>query len=125
MITESFDDKTQPVVSFGDFYDEQKHLIDVCLVTFSKQIYDNVLKTFDCEKIAEIQVANGDIPIYRFNHSGMDIGIYLSGIGSTLAAQFCIESNFLIGATKYIMFGSAGSLDGDITDRKFVIPTDV
>ena len=123
MITESFDDKTQPVVSFGDFYDEQKHLIDVCLVTFSKQIYDNVLKTFDCENIAEIQVANGDIPIYRFNHSGMDIGIYLSGIGSTLAAQFCIESNFLIGATKYIMFGSAGSLDGDITDRKFVIPT--
>lgn len=123
MITDSFDDKTPPIVSFGDFYGEQKHLIDTCLVTFSKQIADNVLETFDCTQIADIHAANGLIPIYQFTHKGRDIGFYLSGIGSTLAAQFCIESNYLTGATKYIMFGSAGSLDGEKTAGKFIVPT--
>ena len=123
MITDSFDNKTPSIVSFADFYGEQKHLIDTCLVTFSKQIADSVLDTFDCAKIADIHAANGFTPIYQFTHEGKNIGFYLSGIGSTLAAQFCIESSYLTGATNYIMFGSAGSLDGEKTTGKFVIPT--
>ena len=38
MITDSFDDKTQPIVSLSDFYGEQKHIVDVCVITFSRQI---------------------------------------------------------------------------------------
>ena len=112
MITDSFDDKTPPVVSLSDFYGERKHIVDVCIILFSKQIYDHVLKTFECEKIAEISAANGSTPIWKFRHSGIDIGFYLTGIGSTLAAQFCIEANWMTGATRFIMFGSAGSLPG-------------
>ena len=123
MITDSFDIKTQPITNFHSFYGEQKHLVDVCIVTFSKQIYDSVLETFDCEKIAEIGACNGNAPIYRFTRDGQEIGLYLSPMGSSLAAQYCIESNWLIGATKYIMFGSAGSLDGEKTSGRFVIPT--
>jgi Uridine phosphorylase len=123
MITDSFDIKTQPITNFRSFYGEQKHLVDVCIVTFSKQIYDSVLETFDCEKIAEIGACNGDTPIYRFTRDGQEIGLYLSQLGSSMAAQCCIESNWLIGATKYIMFGSAGSLDGEKTSGRFVIPT--
>ena len=123
MITDSFDNQTQPIVSLSDFYGEKKHLIDTCLITFSKQIYDNVLATFDCEKIAEISAANGNTPIWKFRHEGREIGCYLSGLGSTLAAQFCIEANWMTGATSFIMFGSAGSLDGEKTRGRFVIPT--
>ena len=123
MITDSFDDKTQPIVSLSDFYGEQKHIVDVCVITFSRQIYDHVLENFHCEKIAEISAANGKIPIWKFRRDGMDIGFYLSGIGSTLAAQFCMETNWTTGATRFIMFGSAGSLDGEKTSGKFVIPT--
>lgn len=123
MITDSYDIETQPIVSFADFYGEQKHLVDICVPTFSNEIYDSVLATFDCEKISEIQAVCGSIPIYRFTHKGKCIGFYLNGIGSALAAQFCIESSYLTGATKYIMFGSAGSLDGEKTTGKFVIPT--
>ena len=123
MITDSFDSKTEPLVSFSHFYGEQKHLIDTCLVTFSRQIADNVLATFDCSRIAEIHAANGSVPIYQFNHGGREIGLLLTGIGSTLAAQFCIETNWLTGAEKFIMFGSAGSLDGQKTAGRFVIPT--
>ena len=78
MITDSYDIETQPIVSFADFYGEQKHLVDICVPTFSNEIYDSVLATFDCEKISEIQAVCGSIPIYRFTHKGKCIGFYLN-----------------------------------------------
>ena len=123
MITDSFDIETPAIPRFDSFYGEQKHIVDTCIVTFSKQIYDSVLETFDCVKIAEIGACNGVTPIYQFTHGGIAVGFYLSAIGSAMAAQCCLESNWLTGATKYIMFGSAGSLDGEATTGKFVIPT--
>ena len=123
MITDSFDVKTPPIPKFSSFYGEQKHLVDTCVITFSKEIYDRVLATFDCKKIAVITTSNGDVPIWKFTHDGMETGFYLSMIGSAMAAQCCIESNWLIGSTKYIMFGSAGNLDAEATAGKFIIPT--
>ena len=123
MITDSFDITTPAITNFGSFYGEQKHIVDVCIITFSREIFNSVLKSFRCEQIAAICACNGTTPLYRFTHDGMAIGIYLSPLGSTMAAQFCIESNWLIGATKYTMFGSAGSLDRDVTNGRFVIPT--
>ncbi|MBQ1442003.1 MAG: nucleoside phosphorylase [Clostridia bacterium] len=123
MITDSFDVKTPPIPKFSSFYGEQKHLVDTCVITFSKEIYDRVLATFDCKKIAVLTTCNGDVPIWKFTHDGMETGFYLSMIGSAMAAQCCIESNWLIGSTKYIMFGSAGNLDAEATAGKFIIPT--
>ena len=53
----------------------------------------------------------------------MKIAGYLSHIGSALAGSDVINANWLTGADKFIMFGSAGSLDSNATDGKFVIPT--
>ena len=44
-------------------------------------------------------------------------------IGSALAGGDVIDVNWLTGAVKFIMFGSAGSLDSGLTTGKFVIPT--
>ncbi len=122
MITESFDNKTEPILGLRDFYGVQKHLIDVCLIIFSREIYDTVLETYECEKIGAIQAANGESPIYKFNYNGNEVGFYLTAIGSTVASQYAIEANWLTGASKFIMFGSAGSLDGEKTTGKYVLP---
>ncbi len=124
MITDSFDNKTQPVLTLKDFYGERRHLVDICLITFSENIYDCILSTFRCEKIAEISAPNGNTPVYKFNYHGKDIAFYLSCIGSTAAAEYAIEANWLTGVSKFIMFGSAGSLDGEKTANKYVIPTE-
>lgn len=124
MITDSFDNETKPILTLKDFYGERKHLIDVCLITFSKSISDYILSAFRCEKIAEIEACNGNTPIYKFAYQGKDIAFYLSPVGSTAAAHFSIEANWLTGASKFISFGSAGSLDGEKTTNKFVIPTE-
>lgn len=124
MITDSFDDKTQPLFTLKDFYGERKHLVDICLVVFSKDIFDYILSTFPYEKIAAMEAVNGSYPIYKFAYCGKDIAFYLSCVGSTAAAHFLIEANWVTGASKFIMFGSAGSLDGEKTANKYVIPTE-
>ena len=58
-----------------------------------------------------------------FDIEGMKIAGYLSHIGSALAGGDVIDVNWLTGAVKFIMFGSAGSLDSGLTTGKFVIPT--
>lgn len=123
MITDSFDPKTEPIISPGAFYGEQKHICDTCIVIFSKVIYENVLNSFPCEKIAEIHACNGDFPIYSFTYRGKKITFYLSWVGSTAAATDVIETNWLTGATKFVMFGSAGSLNRRETEGKYVVPT--
>lgn len=124
MITDAFDNNSEPIVTLKSFYGEQKKTLDVCMIILSKNIYDKIIGLYNCEKIAEIHASNGSYPIYKFIHEGKDIGFYLSGIGSTLAAQFCIVANWLTGATQFIMSGSAGSLDKVKTNNKFVIPTE-
>ena len=61
--------------------------------------------------------------MYVFDIEGMKIAGYLSHIGSALAGGDVIDVNWLTGAVKFIMFGSAGSLDSGLTIGKFVIPT--
>ncbi len=124
MITDSFDNKTQPIFTLKDFYGERKHLVDICLVIFSKNIFDYILSNFRHEKIAVMEAVNGNNSVYKFAYQGKDIAFYLSCVGSTAAAHFLVEANWLTGASKFVMFGSAGSLDGEKTTNKYVIPTE-
>ena len=123
MITDSFDEKSKPIISLKDIYGAQKHLTDVCIITFSEFIYKAIIDACECKKIAEINACNGNIPIYAFRENERVIAFYLSPIGATMASECLAEVNWLTGASKFIMFGSAGSLDGSKTAGKFIIPT--
>lgn len=123
MITDAFDNTTEPLVSLADFYGEQKHMMDRCLVTFSGEIHRYLLQHFPCERIAEITSANGSCPVYETVYGGVKTAFYLSPIGSTLAAQAVMEVSWVTGAEHFVMFGSAGSLDPEVTEGKYVIPS--
>lgn len=124
MITDCFDIETEPIINVSDFYGEQKHLVDVCLILYSWEIQEHLLNTFECEKIGELGVCNGKIPIYKINYKGKDVAFYLTGIGSAVAATLCYETSWAIGAKKFIMFGSCGSLDREQTHGKYIVPAE-
>ncbi len=123
MITDAFDNSE---VLFGpkNFYGEQKHLCNKCIIVFSEQIFAYMLETYTYEEAGIIRCCNGITKVYVFEIDGMKIAGYLSHIGSAMAGGDVIDVNWLTGANKFIMFGSAGSLDSDATDGKFVIPTE-
>ncbi len=124
MIIHDYDDKTKPVIDVGVFYGEKKHLLDKCLILFSKEIHDHLLSSFSCEVIGHIGACNGVTPIYRFDLDGESVAFYLSAIGSAIASGSCYEVHWQTGATKFLMFGSCGSLDGARTKGKYIVPTE-
>ncbi|MBP3816052.1 MAG: nucleoside phosphorylase [Firmicutes bacterium] len=129
MITDSFD-RSKPIITPGDYYGEQKHILDICIITFSKVIFQEVLDNYRSQSLrkeGEIVSCGGNIPIYSFEiedlkGEAMRIGILLSSIGSVAAGINITECNWLTGATKFIMFGSAGALNEPLTKGKYVVP---
>lgn len=124
MITDCYDISTEPMMTLKEFYGEPKQLVDICLIIFSVEIHSHLLNTYECEQIAVLRSCNGNIPIYKLNYKGTDIAFYLTGIGSALASALCYDTSWVTGATKFIMFGSCGSLDREKTEGKFIIPTE-
>lgn len=123
MIGDFFDMESDPIVNLEAFYGPRRHLLEKCLVIFSKVIYDDLLKQFDCKKIAEIGACNGNRPVWSFSYQQENVAFYLSPIGSALAGATVAEVNHLTGARKFVMFGSCGSLDSEITNGRYIVPT--
>ena len=124
MIIHDFDNSTPSMIDMEAFYGPKQHLLDKCLILFSKQIHDHLLETNDCTVIGHIGACNGNTPIYRFLLDGEPVAFYLSAIGSALASGFCYEVHWQTGVTKFVMFGSCGSLDGAATRGRYIVPTE-
>lgn len=122
MITDSYDTESEPIVDLEAFYGAKKELVEICLVIFSREIYRHLLAEYKCRQIGEVSVCSGNIPIWSFQRGGREIAFYLSLIGAACAGELTVEVNHLTGAHRFIMFGSCGSLDKDITEGKFIIP---
>ena len=124
MIIHDYDDRTEPVVRLEAFYGPQKHLVDKCLILFSKEIHEYLLSHYDCAVIGQIGSCIGNVNIYRFRPADEPVAFYLSAIGSAVASGFCYEVHWQTGATKFLMFGSCGSLDGERTRGRYIVPTE-
>ena len=120
MITDAFD-KSEVLFGPKDFYGEKKNLCDKCIIVFSEVIFEYMLETYEHEQAGVIRCCNGVTAVYVFEIEGMKIAGYLSHIGSALAGSDVIDANWLTGADKFIMFGSAGSLDSNTTGGKLFI----
>ena len=62
-----------------------------------------------------MKAANRIKPVYLLNVNNLKIAFYLSEIGASLSGTDIIEVNWMTGAKKFILFGSAGSLDKETT----------
>ena len=95
----------------------------MCIVLFSKVIYEELQRRYPCTLAAQLGACNGNIPICTFDLDGKTVAFYLSPIGSAMASTGVIEANWRTGATKFVMFGSAGALDREKTAGHYVVPT--
>lgn len=124
MITDCYDISTEPMMTPEVFYGPAQHHVDVCLIIFSAEIHSHLLSTYECRQIAEHRACNGTIPVYKFTYKGKELAFYLTAIGSALASGLCYDTSWVTGATKFIMFGSCGSLDREKTEGRFILPTE-
>ena len=123
MITSSYHDEKESLFSPGAFWGEQKNICDTAIVTFSHEIYNSVLQRYPHREAGHIASANGIRPVWILDAGGREIIFYKSYIGSCMAGNAIIEMWWQTGVKKLILFGSAGSLDSELTTGKLVIPT--
>ena len=124
MIIDSFDIESEAIITPSSFFGEKNKLCDIAIATFSREIFPAVLEHFPNEKIGEMKAANRIKPVYILNVNNLKIAFYLSEIGACLSSTDIIEVNWMTGAEKFIVFGSAGSLDKEKTRGNYVIPTE-
>ena len=105
MITDSYRSEKESIFSPEAFLGERKHICDTAIATFSGEIFNSVLEKYPHKEVADVTTVNGSKPVYLLDINGKNVVFYLSAIGSALA------------------FGSAGSLDNEATDGRYVIPT--
>lgn len=111
MISDSFDMESEAIITPSSFFGEKGKICDIAIATFSREIFPAVLKLFENEKIGEMKAANRIKPVYLLDVNNLKIAFYLSEIGASLSGTDIIEVNWMTGAKKFILFGSAGSLD--------------
>ena len=123
MITESYCAEKEALFSPGASLGERKNICDAAIATFSGIIHNAVLEKYAHQVVGQINTVNGQTPIYLLDVDGRNIIFYLSPVGSCVAGTFIIEAQWQTGFQKLIIFGSAGALDSEATDGKYVIPT--
>lgn len=121
MITEGFS-RERAVISPEDIYVPKGKLFDVCICTFSPAILGELLEKYPSRTAAECGSVKGAQPIYAFEAEGKTFGAFCISVGSAIAGTEIIDINFICGAEKFIVFGSAGALDKKAIAGRYVIP---
>lgn len=123
MITESYSEEREALFSPSAFLGERKYLCDTAIATFSGEIFQAVINKYPHREVAHTGSANGHKAIYAVEIDGMEIVFYLSSIGSCLAGNDLIETQWQTGVKNLIIFGSCGALDSEAAKGKYIIPT--
>ena len=119
-IIDSFDE-SKPIITPDKFYKKIEKITDICIVTFSYHVRDEVLKRYKAKEINYVACCNGHIPIYYLEE--LDVLFFMSWIGSASAGSILEETAYFTGASKFIYFGSCGILDPKYKN-KYIVPTE-
>lgn len=121
-IIDTFDDKSEPIVSPKDLITPAKGLPEIIIGVFSKKFIDVFLKTYKHDIVSYIHDGI-DISIYKFKYKNKEIGLFQTIIGGAVSAGI-LEEVIAMGGRKFLYFGSAGSLNKNITSGHLVVPTE-
>lgn len=117
-----FDGSTPELVRPQDFNGTHEKICDVCIITFSHTVVEKAMERFACEQVAHMGSVCDILPVYVLTYKGKKIAFFMSTIGSTAAGICMEETNCLVGATKFVMFGSCGALDSRIPSGGLIVP---
>jgi hypothetical protein len=98
-IVSSFDNESKSIIDLDDIFKAPNHIADICIVTFSIQVKEMVLKQYNCKHVGFTKTANGNIDVYSFIVNGKTILFYMSPIGSACAACVMHEIHYVTGAS--------------------------
>lgn len=97
--------------------------VDVCIINFSYKIMDALIEDGLVEPADDkcIHSVSCVYPLYRYK--GANIGIIKTTVGAPITATMIEEVGYCYSCNKFVMFGSCGGLDKELTAGKIIVPT--
>ena len=122
MITDAFDNQSPAIIQ--PQVNENAPKADACILTFSWQIEQFVLKNYPCKRIGSFWFATGETPVYMIDYKGKKFGFFKTYVGAPACVGTVEDSRAVLRTDKYIVFGGAGCLNKEIAHGKVMVPTD-
>jgi predicted acetyltransferase/purine-nucleoside phosphorylase len=122
-IINSFDVDQTAVINPGDVLEKQKHKLDICIINFSYKIMDALLEDDLLELIDDttLKCVSCIFPLYVYK--GTNIGVVKTEVGAPMTVSLIENVAHAFSCKRFIMFGSCGGLDKNITANKLIVPT--
>ncbi len=123
MITDTFSSKSEPILKPDMICKQAKGKCDICIMMFSHKIVKIARTIWPTEVIGEVGTGVTSIPVYKTTYKGTDVCYFAAPYGAPPSAACLAEANHLLGAKKFIVFGSCGLIDTSLTGKKIIVPT--
>lgn len=122
MITNAFDDQSPAIIQ--PQINENAPAVDACILTFSWQIEQFVIRNYPCRRIGSFWFATGETPIYRLDYKGKRFAFYKTYVGAPACVGTVEDTLSVFRTKKYVAFGGAGCLNKEIAHGKVMVPAE-
>ena len=97
--------------------------LDVVIVNFSYKIMDALLESGLLEPILGAEVRYVSCVCQMYVLKGTDIGVIQTQVGAPFTAGVIEDAGYGFDCNHFILFGSCGGLDKDLTAGRLIVPT--
>ncbi|MDR0896486.1 MAG: nucleoside phosphorylase [Oscillospiraceae bacterium] len=120
-ILDSFDDRTEALISPSDFAPPIPGFPAVAVVCFTEREREIFLSEYPAEPIT--QMLSGDVvTVYQTQYRDQPIAFYRSQVGGAATAAL-MDAMIAKGCKRFVFFGACGALDAAIAPHQLIVPT--
>lgn len=122
-IIDSFEPNGEAIINAKDVIGKSNIKLDACIINFSYHIMDALISDGLVELIDDeiISSVSCKFPIYRY--IGTNIGVVKTTAGAPITSGLIEEIACAFTCSNFVLFGSCGSLDRQISEGKIIVPT--
>ena len=124
MITNSFDNKSKPIIQPEDIYEKAESNEKVTIVTFSSFLISYLVDAYKLQLYKTFRSVGDTIFVYSLKLDDKEFFIYKTQIGAAVSGLLMQEVAVSTGSHKFIFFGSSGVLDEDKCRGKIIVPSE-
>ena len=120
-IIDTFDDKSNAIISPSDIAKRGKNVPEVAVAAFSDRAIEVLESEYSPEIIGKLN-AGGVIPIYAIDFGGSLVAVYRTVVGASSTVAL-MEEMHARGCKKFVFFGSCGVLNSELAPDALIVPT--
>ena len=122
-IIDSFDPDRHAVIDPEAIHHQRERKLDVCILNFSCKIMNALLEDDLLELVEEEAIHYVSVHINVYAFKGTNIGVVQTQVGAPFTAGLIEDMATKFSSRKFILFGSCGGLDRELTGGRLIVPT--